>query len=1041
MNQWQHAQPDGIFAQGSPSHLNPSSMYGNIANPAQFDVNAAANFHQPGLANGNHTPTQPFPNHSFQPASVVPQKRGHDGSGMSASPPPAPPPPTSQASRSHTPSYPGFQNQQQPQHFPPGANPNPYSHLQQPGSNHATPSPTMQSQQFRPQPSRMSSNASPSPFPQQHPSFAAQISSATPPNHTQPAGMPQQGQMPSGFGQYAMNPNVTLQASTPGQQSANLNAMASQQRQYQMRLLQQQSALRQQNTGIMPPRSVAAQPNQAYNLAAQPQPGKAPNGQANPMLQAQQHAQQMKRTQFLQACAQYAAKQGRQFNPTPSVGGKTLDLYNLFSVVVSAGGSGPIDRNGQWQAVATRLGFPQAQFPSSAEEIKQIFAHSIASYERAWMAARVSQKHEQARQHAHQMAGLGPPNPQSTPNKPSMQPPRPQIQFSPQFTPGQQPQPQPHPDPVQANATPAAQNGASTPQHVVGPPGSLQSRRASSARRPEAMPPQPAPQGTTVPSPHPVQKVQQSPTARPEVAPASLKSEEPQSTNYEPNKRYIDSDGGYHTHTLYELGSQIARFAHVMPTVDEMGIIDTRAITLSLASGIHAEVRYALDTLAAVSTDSRVSFDLEKCDDLIDVIIDRAEEQTDALADKADEVSDSIDLPSYEDVLRGSRAEAEAVQDVPQYGTVAYDLDRAADKLIAITTILRNFSFFEHNHRLLTGAALIKWLSNTLRLLGTRHMLLRTFLNVQDFYKDVIVFLSNITQSLELPTRDDALHILHFLLAFTPQPTPTYTTSGGKLSFTPFVPTVHRYLPPAVDCLAKLLARQDPNRILYRSIFSSSSNSLAGPNEDSPVDLLTRAFALSISVLPDRSKGSLTNTTQLRIVEARKAYLTQGMLAADILTTLLPGVGSDIIARAWIESEDGWAASLLSLASLLSVDQPPRPTLSKQPPMAWDTESFKLITHRALGMMKRLAEKAGNGAAGSLIHGGAAAADATATINGETAGETADEDGDADGEVKSVKKYEGVPQGHAIIGAMMLGNIDKIALGLLCGLHDLAMQP
>ncbi|KAI7634988.1 hypothetical protein KC322_g22030, partial [Hortaea werneckii] len=202
--------------------------------------------------------------------------------------------------------------------------------------------------------------------------------------------------------------------------------------------------------------------------------------------------------------------------------------------------------------------------------------------------------------------------------------------------------------------------------------------------------------------------------------------------------------------------------------------------------------------------------------------------------------------------MRGARVETETLQDVPAFGTREYELDRSADRLIAITTILRNFSFFEHNHPLLTSAPLLKWLSNAIRLLGTRNMLLRTFYNTLDFYKDMITFLSNITQSLELLGRDDALHVLHFLLAFAPQPAPSYAESGGNIRFASFVPAVHRFLPPAVDCLAKLLARQDPNRMLYRSIFTAPSSSLAA--SESPLDLLTRAFALSISVLPDRSK-------------------------------------------------------------------------------------------------------------------------------------------------------------------------------------------
>ena len=428
---------------------------------------------------------------------------------------------------------------------------------------------------------------------------------------------------------------------------------------------------------------------------------------------------------------------------------------------------------------------------------------------------------------------------------------------------------------------------------------------------------------------------------------------------------------------------------------------------------------YALDALATVSYDQRVQFDLEKCEDLLEVMVDCAEEQVDVLSEEAAEVSDALDLAPYEDVMRASRAEAESLQDVSEFGTQTYNLDRAADKLIAITTIFRNFSFYEHNHRLLTSTSLVKWLSNTIRLLGTRNMLLRTFYNTQDFYKDMITFLSNITQSLELPSRDDALHILHFLLAFAPQPAPSYTESGGKVRFTSFVPAAHRYLPPAIDCLAKLLARQDPNRMLYRSIFTASSSSLA--ISESPLDLLTRAFALSISVLPNRANRSYGNSVLLRIVEARKAYLTQGMLAADILTSLAPNNETDL-ARAWIESEDGWAVALLNLAALLSVDKQPPPQKDRQ--MGLDTETFKLITQRALTMMKRLAEKAGKGRHDrhhSLANWSL------------TNGEAEDEDVDA-------PSWEGIPQGHAILGACLIPYTDKTALRLLCGLHDMTMQ-
>jgi SWI/SNF chromatin-remodeling complex subunit SWI1 len=1052
MNQWQPSGQADMFPQGTPSQVNPSQLYANhsanLTAQQHFDLGAASSTFQPGLQNGGlgaQPSVQSFNNQTFQPGSVVPQKRPHDGTAGS-------PPPTSQVSRSQTPSYAHYPGQQPGQQF--SQQPTPYAHLQQqPGSAQATPSPTIQNQQFRQpsQPSQQSrmQNASPSPFPgqQQQGGYASQMSPTQGQPQSQPnAVTPQQNQMGGYNAQYGANQSMGMQGmqamqGMQNQMGAQGNSMAAMtqsqmsQRQYQMRLMQQQQQMRA-NGGVVPPRPMSGQPgqpgqpNSMYNPAAQQQGGQMMNGAGGQAPNPMMAQQQMKRKAFLTQCNQYCMNQGRQFNPNPVVGQKHLDLYMLWQVVISANGSASVEQNNQWPAVANKLGLVGPGYESAADQLKNIYYSYIIMYERAWMQARASQKQEQARQQAHQMAGFGPP-PQASPTKPMQPPGQQQNQYG--FPQGQQNQTQPQSTPVQGNLPLPHQNGMTTPQQAMGGVGTIAHRRNSSmqVKKPDTVTQQNVAQGMVAPSP--VQKVSRSPSVKQELGGPVMKMEEPQSTNYVPRAKHVDLDGGYDIPTLAELGSQIQRHMPQMPTVDEMGTIDTQAMTLSLASGIHGEVRYALDALAIVSMDQRVQFDLEKCDDLIDVLIDCADEQLDLLSEEAAEVSDALDLPSYEDIMRGSRTEAEALQDVPAFGTQAYELDRAADKLLAVTVILRNFSFYEHNHRLLTTETLMKWLSNTIRLLGTRNMLLRTYYNTQDFYKDMIIFLSNITQSLELATRDDALHVLHFLLAFAPQPTPSYTESTSKLVFPSFMPSVHRYLPPAVDCLAKLLARQDPNRVLYKSIFTAPSSSLA--SSESPLDLLTRAFALSISVLPDRSKGSTTNVTQLRIVEARKAYLTQGMLAADILTSLAPSNASDL-ARAWLDSDDGWASSLLSLASLLSVEQPPRPVTAVpkgSPPMDWDVVSFRQISSRALMMMKRLAEKAGSGSShGALARGfanGAAVLDAAANDAGKK-----------DHESTASEKWVGAPFGHAVIGALMLPNCDKTSLGLLCGLHAMTMR-
>ena len=52
----------------------------------------------------------------------------------------------------------------------------------------------------------------------------------------------------------------------------------------------------------------------------------------------------------------------------------------------------------------------------------------------------------------------------------------------------------------------------------------------------------------------------------------------------------------------------------------------------------------------------------------------------------------------------------------------------------------------------------------------------------------------------------------------------------------------------------------------------------------------------------------------------------------------------------------------------------------------------------------------------------------------------ADPDSDAEDRQAASREWEGIPQGHAILGALLMPSTDKVALGLLCSLHEMAMQ-
>jgi SWI/SNF chromatin-remodeling complex subunit SWI1 len=447
---------------------------------------------------------------------------------------------------------------------------------------------------------------------------------------------------------------------------------------------------------------------------------------------------------------------------------------------------------------------------------------------------------------------------------------------------------------------------------------------------------------------------------KPSVLPDAIPFSQPQNnalkeipSDFKPKVRGLDTHGGLNVSVLSQIGNDFMFHKPTTPTFQELGVIDVHALTMMLKCGISAEVRLALDTLATVSVESRWSLALESCEDLIETLVDVAESQVEILGEHAEESSEAIAVPAYEDIVRACKAETVGLIDVARFGSLEHELEKSADKLICITTIFRNLSFFESNHKALADPNVVRFLSGVIERLGTSKLLLRTNTNTLDFMKDIIIFLSNLSHSITLPSEDEALNLLHLILAFAPQPLPA-ASGRDTLMFTSYSPSIHRYLPPAVDSLAKLLARDEPNRAFYRTIFLSESSTTPS------YDLLTRSFALAISPIPDNMKVALPQA-----VEARKPFLEQGMLAAEILAGIAPGPDQGV-ARSWLSSEDGFALSLLRLVCLLSPQVTPmHPRQSGQTgkmPNLDDSQPFARITHRGMGVLQKLAEKSGDAA-------------------------------------------------------------------------------
>ncbi|PHH72817.1 hypothetical protein CDD80_4251 [Ophiocordyceps camponoti-rufipedis] len=704
-------------------------------------------------------------------------------------------------------------------------------------------------------------------------------------------------------------------------------------------------------------------------LPKQQMPG-VPNGQMPPggMRPQPRPMNAINPEHFMKNLTALMSAKGLPLDPNPVVCDRPVPLVYLFQAVTSRGGFKAVTAANGWLQVAQTLGLP-VQLPTAAPMLKQVYERNLQKFEEVWMA-----QQKQRIQQGAGMVGPGTPHKQIHPMGsghllPGQQ--HPHMPSQHQQPSPQQPPPHQQQQQQQAVAKPG-QNavngfpGLPSQQPGVGvAPGrsSLSGGMDGSAMEYSVQSPALHRPGSLSLSqgeggaPEPLFAS----GAGPSAADQPLLRNREKSDVYTPCAREMSTYGGMDMQMANMLGMELDRWNPFVPSVHELGNIDIHALTRSLQSGIHGEVRLALDTLAAVSSSpSQLHFmQLRYCDDLIDVLLDCADNQLDLLAEHTVEESDEILLQPYEDVVRACRLERWAIKEVPVFGSTEYDLDRAVDRLICITTILRNFSFpgeQNDNHNFLSDESVTKMICVVIRYLGTRTMLLRTHRNTLDFMKDVVILLSNIASSVELPGREQALCLLHFLLSFAPTPGPT--TANDTLFFPPYEPDLHTYTPHAVDALAKLLARDEPNRGLYRAIFASDANGS---------ELLTKTFAMAISPILDKPDQPHRLTAVPSRIEQRKPFLMQGLLVGEILASLAPGAESGI-ARSWLASGSGLAQNLYRIIQELSVMYE-RPQVMNRPPGRMhpprDPELVYIVVV-TVALLKRLIDKAGDPSHGEV---------------------------------------------------------------------------
>ncbi|CAH0037851.1 unnamed protein product [Clonostachys solani] len=1006
MSTWMNDAVPNHNGNGFP-HMNDPNSAGAMMDPSAFMANAGQfnpaqfqNQQQPqqpqqnpsqhqmqAMQNGpmrNASPSS-YQNPVYQTNSVIPSKRPRPRDESMAGSPTQNPGmlPTSRSQTPQQQSFAGYQTGQIPQQGP-----GQYSHLQANGSANASPSPIM-GNQMRPGsvPQRVAT-ASPHPFspgtqqftaqaspvtsehvgtPQQNPymqnmpqgyspSFAPSPSNTRPPSNPNPMAtsqlMSQQmGQMPPQGGQmgnsmYQMQqqqPQQHPQQQHPQQQQQQQMQQQSQQSQQQQKMAAYQMRLQQQLQGNMQMQAQMQAQQMGRGMIPKQQPPMMQNGQPPQPQGGMMRPRQMTNPNpenFMKSLTHLMNMKGLPLDPNPMIGDRPVNLVTLFSHVQNKGGYKPVTAANGWPYIAQALGLP-AQLPTVGPALKQVYERNLLKFEEAWMA----QAKSRMIQHPQQGAPQKPMQPNQQMNQGQMQP-------------GQQ-QPQQQQTPSKPGSL--SMNGFQTPQQTQQqpPPNAVASHNRGSMSTPieaqvqgEFVAPSPVHSKSGSISMNPAEGRPPLSVAPPEVGMPRIR---PKSDEYTPCSRELTTYGGVDIGGTNSLAMELARWEPDQPPLVEMGNIDIQALTRSLQSGIHGEVRLALDTLVAVSntTHPHLVLQLRFCEDLVETLLDFAEEQLEFLAEHTVEVSDEILLTPYEDLVRSCRLEQLNVKESPVFGSQEYELDRAVDRLICISTFLRNTSFpaeNNENHVVLADESVVKFLGVIIRYLGTRTMLLRTHANTLDFMKDMVILLSNLASSIELPSKEQALCFLQFLLAFAPSPGPT--TIKGAWSYSPYEPSLHPYLPHAVDALAKLFARDEPNRTHYKTLFATDATNTP------PFELLNRTFALAVSPIPDKLHEQKRPQNYPSLVETRKPYLMQGLLSAEIIASLAPGPEAGVT-KAWLLSENDLAQNLLGLVERLSrqYEQPGAFRGATRAPPRKDAELVYLAV-TAVSVLRRLAEKA-----------------------------------------------------------------------------------
>ncbi|VVT57271.1 uncharacterized protein SAPINGB_P005627 [Magnusiomyces paraingens] len=342
---------------------------------------------------------------------------------------------------------------------------------------------------------------------------------------------------------------------------------------------------------------------------------------------------------------------------------------------------------------------------------------------------------------------------------------------------------------------------------------------------------------------------------------------------------------------------------------------------------------------------------------------------------------------SYIDLLEMSKNELDSLHSKDMsYFDIYWD-NAVFDRIVCITMILRNLSFCDSNQALLVEeSSIMKFIFNLIRYLANNSenmSIKRKQLNIQ---KDVITLLSQLGLHIILPTPADAFTILLLILSFSSEPDPfngkkMSPSYNGCILFKEYDPSTDKYLPCAVDALAKIIPRDPPNRSYLKEVLLNTCqdeeylnllNRYLKGRTLHPYEFLTKTFAFTMSVIP-RSDFSFIPKS----LELRASLLQQTFLIADNLVSMIPKYGcfDDIILSFdveknsinpiaavlelqksfnvsywWLESVESLGPVLLRATSALSSTNTSNYTATEMNP-------FLKITLKSISILRSLLQK------------------------------------------------------------------------------------